>query len=44
MNAETRITYILRKIEEDGYYYLQYAEEDLNSSGGTLCHKLHHRE
>jgi hypothetical protein len=42
MNAKTRITDTIE--EENEYYYLQYAEEDLDSSGGTLCHKLHHRE
>jgi hypothetical protein len=43
MNAEARITLDTMK-EKNEYYYLQYAKEDLNSSGGTLCHKLHHRE
>jgi hypothetical protein len=42
MNAKARITDTMK--EENEYYYLQYAGEDLNSSGGTLCHKLHRRE
>jgi opacity protein-like surface antigen len=42
MNVETRITDTMKG--EIEYYYLQYAEEDLNSSGGILCHKLHRRE
>jgi hypothetical protein len=35
MDAQTRFTINITKIEETGYYFLHYAKEDLNSSGGT---------
>jgi hypothetical protein len=28
----------------NGYYCLQSVKEGSNSSGGTLCHRLHHKE
>lgn len=34
----------IRITNEDGYYYLLLAKEASNSSGGILCHRLHHKE